>query len=364
MTILAMTATATPQTPPPRDEFLRQYAESRRFQNGRPVGLKFTPDGKTLLFLRSPPTSTVQALFAFDVATGTTRELLSADAILRGASQELTVEERARLERMRNTARGIIGYALSEDGGQLLIALSGRLYRIDRASGRATELKTGEGAPIDPRFSPDGRFVSYVRGGDLYVLELEGHRERQLTHGGGADVTNGLAEFVAQEEMQRFTGYWWSPDSKAIAFERSDTSKVEKLAIVDPTHPERGANLFPYPRPGRANAEVRLGIAALGGGRTAWVQWDAERYPYLATVTWPKKGPLTALVQNRTQTDQLLLAVDPRTGRTRTLLREEDEAWINLEQPFPHWLEDGSGFLWYTERNGAPEVELRTPDGA
>jgi dipeptidyl-peptidase-4 len=362
-TTLAMTATASPHTPP-HDEFLRQYAETRRFQSGRPVGLKFTPDGKTLLFLRSPPTSTVQALHAFDVATGTTRELLTADAILRGASQELTVEEKARLERMRSTARGIIGYTLSEDGRHLLVALSGRLYRVERESGKVMELRTGEGAPIDPKFSPDGRFVAYVRGGDVYALEVEGGRERRLTRGGGGEVTNGLAEFVAQEEMQRFTGYWWSPDSKAIAFERSDTSKVEKLAIVDPTHPERGAHLFPYPRPGRANAAVRLGIVAVGGGRTTWVRWDAASYPYLATVTWPKKGPLTILVQNRLQTEELLLAVDARTGQTRPLLKEQDEAWLNLQQSFPHWLEDGSGFLWFTERNGAPEVELRGPDGA
>ncbi|HZA52095.1 MAG TPA: alpha/beta fold hydrolase, partial [Myxococcaceae bacterium] len=346
-----------------RDEFLRRYAQTRRFQSGRPVGLKFTPDGKVLLFLRSPPISTVQSLYAFDVATGATRELLTADSILRGAAQELTAEEKARLERMRSTARGIIGYALSEDGKQLIIALSGRLYRIERASGRATELRTGEGAAIDPRFSPDGRLVSYVRGGDLYVLEVKAQRERRLTRGGGGDVSNGLAEFVAQEEMHRFIGYWWSPDSKAIAFERSDTTKVEKLAIVDPTHPERGAHLFPYPRPGKANAEVRLGIVPVGGGRTTWVQWDAARYPYLATVTWPKKGPLTILVQNRHQTEELLLAVDARTGRTRTLLQEEDAAWLNLQQSFPHWLEDGSGFLWFTERNGAPEVELRAPDG-
>jgi dipeptidyl-peptidase 4 len=361
--LLAMTSHAPPQGAPPRDEFLRQYAETRRFSSGRPVGLEFTPDGKTLLFLRSPPTSTVQALYAFDVATGSTRELLTADAILRGAAQALSAEEKARLERMRSTARGIIGYALSEDGRQLVVGLSGRLYRVERETGRVTELKTGAGVPIDPKFSPDGRFIAYVRGGDLHALEVEGRRERKLTLGGGGDVTNGLAEFVAQEEMHRFSGFWWSPDSKAIAFERSDTSKVERLAIADPTHPERGASLVPYPRPGKPNAEVKLGIVRVGGGRTVWVDWDSVKYPYLATVKWPKKGPLTLLVQNRQQTEEVLLAVDARTGRTRTLLTERDEAWLNLNQSFPHWLENGSGFLWLTERNGGPEVELRRPDG-
>src|SRR5687768_9728671 len=159
--LTAMTATAQP-TPPATSpsEFLRQYAQTRRFLNGRPVGLKFTPDGKTLLFLRSPPTSTVQALFAFDVATGQTRELLTAESILRGAAQELSVEEKARLERQRNSARGILGFSLSEDGRHLIVPLSGKLYRVERASGRAEELKTGEGAAIDPKISPDGRHVA------------------------------------------------------------------------------------------------------------------------------------------------------------------------------------------------------------
>ena len=363
--LLAMTATAPPpSSPPPRDDFLRQYAETRRFSSGRPVGLQFTPDGKTLLFLRSPPTSTVQALYAFDVATGSTRELLTATAILHGAEQALSAEERARLERMRSTARGIIGYALSEDGRQLVVALSGRLYRVQLETGKVTELKTGAGAPIDPKFSPDGRSIAYVRGADLYALDLEKGRERRLTADGGGEVTNGLAEFVAQEEMQRFSGFWWSPDSTAIAFERADTSTVEKLAIADPMHPERGASLVPYPRAGKPNAQVKLGIVRLSGGRITWAAWDAEKYPYLATAKWPKKGgPLTILVQNREQTEEVLLAVDARTGRTHPLLVERDEAWLNLDQSFPHWVEDGTGFLWFTERNGGPEIELRRPDG-
>jgi dipeptidyl-peptidase 4 len=164
--------------------------------------------------------------------------------------------------------------------------------------------------------------------------------------------------------MHRFSGYWWSPDSRALAYQQTDTSKVEQFAIVDPTHPERGASVFPYPRPGKQNAQVRLGIVAAEGGATRWLAWDAARYPYLATVRWPKKGPLTLLVQNRPQTEQVLLAVDPATGKTRTLLTETDKAWLNLDQSFPHWLEDGSGFVWFTERNGGPELELRAPGGA
>ncbi|MBZ4421083.1 S9 family peptidase [Myxococcus sp. RHSTA-1-4] len=351
------------QTQRKPDTFLRQYSETRRFMSGRPVGVRITPDEKSVLFLRTTPTSNVQMLYAFDVESGQAKELLTPEAILKGAEETLTPEEKARRERMRVSARGFTGFQISEDGTRLLVPLSGRLYVVERASGKVTELKTGPGT-LDPKFSPDGKQVGYVREHDVYRIDVAANQEQRVTRGGTATKTHGLAEFVAQEEMSRFSGYWWSPDAKSFAYTESDTSEVEKLTIVDVMHPERGGEEFPYPRPGKANAKVRLGVIPAAGGKTTWVAWDAEKYPYLATVVWPKGGPLTILVQNRTQTEEKLLAVDPRTGKTRELLTEKDDAWLNLEQAFPLWLEDGSGFLWYTERNGGPEVELRKADGS
>ncbi|MCP3102914.1 S9 family peptidase [Myxococcus sp. K15C18031901] len=355
-----------PMSPSERkqDTFLRQLAETRNFSSGRPVGVRITPDEKQVLFLRTQPTSNVQTLYAFDVATGQTQEVLTPEAILKGSEETLTPEEKARRERMRVSARGFTTYQVSEDGSRLLVPLSGRLYVVERASGKVTELKTGAGT-LDPRFSPDGKQVAYVRDNDLYRIDVAANKEQRVTKGGTPTKTHGVAEFVAQEEMGRFTGYWWSPDAKSFAFTESDTSEVEKLTIVDVMHPERGGEEFAYPRPGKNNAKVRLGVTSLAGAKTTWVQWDAAKYPYLATVTWPKGGgPLTILVQNRNQTEQQLLAVDTATGKTRELLAEKDPAWLNLEQDFPLWKEDGSGFLWYTERNGGPEVELRKADGS
>ncbi|WP_223637467.1 S9 family peptidase [Corallococcus sp. EGB] len=342
--------------------FLRQYAETGRFMNGRPVGARITPDEKSVLFLRTSPTSNVRMLYAFDVASGQTRELLTPEALLKGAEETLSPEEKARRERMRVSARGFTSYDLSEDGTRLLVPLAGRLYAVDRATGKSTELKTGPGV-IDPSLSPDGKQVAYVRDHDVYRVDLNANQEKRVTQGGTADKTHGLAEFVAQEEMNRFSGYWWSPDSKFIAYAESDTSGVEKLTVVDVMHPEQPGATFPYPRAGKANAKVRLGITPVTGGKTVWAQWDAAKYPYLATVKWDKGGPLTLLVQNRPQTEEQLLAVDPATGKTRVLLTEKDAAWIDLHQEFPVWLEDGSGFLWYTDRNGASEVELRKANG-
>jgi dipeptidyl-peptidase-4 len=358
----SLTAIAGLPTARPADTFLRQFSETRRFMSGRPVRPLITPDEKTILFLRARPDSATQTLFAFDVATGVTKELLTPEALLKGAEEQLSVEEKARRERMRVSASGFTTYELFEDGERILVSLSGRLYVVERSSGEVTELKTGPGV-IDPQLSPDGKQIAYVRGHDVYRLNLATNQEQPVTRGGTEEKAHGLAEFVAQEEMGRFSGFWWSPDAKFIAYTESDTSGVEKFTIVDVMHPEKGGNTFPYPRPGKANAVVRLGIIPLTGGKTVWVDWDAKAYPYLATVKWPKGGPLTVLVQNRTQTEEQLLAVEPTTGRTRLLLTEKDAAWVELVQTFPLWLADGSGFLWHTERNGGPEVELRNADG-
>ncbi|MBN1204911.1 MAG: DPP IV N-terminal domain-containing protein [Myxococcaceae bacterium] len=363
LTALAKPPPARPLADRKTDTFLRQYSETRRFMSGRPGRPRITPDEKTILFLRAQPHSATQTLFAFDVATGTTKELLTPEALLKGSEEQLSVEEKARRERMRVSARGFTTYDLSEDGERILVSLSGKLYLVERSSGKVTELKTGPGI-IDPHFSPDGRQIAYVRGQDVYRIDLATNQEQPITRGGTEEKTHGLAEFVAQEEMGRFSGHWWSPDAKLIAYTESDTSGVEQFTIVDVMHPERGGNTFPYPRPGKANAVVRLGIIPVTGGKTVWVDWDAKAYPYLATVRWQKGGPLTVLVQNRTQTEEQLLAVEPSTGKTRLLLTEKDAAWVELHQAFPQWLEDGSGFLWHTERNGGPEVELRNADGS
>ncbi|MFL5348877.1 MAG: alpha/beta fold hydrolase [Hyalangium sp.] len=363
LSVLAQTPPAKPMTERKPDTFLRQYSETRRFMSGRPVKPRITPDEKTILFLRAQPTSATQTLFAFDVATGTTKELLTPEAILHGAEETLSVEEKARRERMRVSTRGFTTYDLSEDGERILVSLSGKLYVVERSTGKVTELKTGPGV-IDPHFSLDGKQIAYVREHDVFRIELATNKEQRVTQGGSEQKTHGLAEFVAQEEMGRFSGFWWSPDAKFIAYTESDTTAVEKLTIVDVMHPEHGGNTFPYPRPGKANAVVRLGVIPVTGGKTVWVEWDAKAYPYLATVAWQKGGPLTVLVQNRTQTEEQLLSVDPRTGKTHLLLTEKDPAWVNLEQRFPQWFEDGSAFLWYTERNGGPEVEQRNADGS
>lgn len=346
----------------PIDPFLRQHAETRRFTSGRPVQPTVTPDDKTVLFLRAAPTSNRQTLFAFDVATGATTELLTPETLLHGAEETLSAQEKARRERMRVSSRGFAGFQLSDDGARILLQLSGKAYVFTRATARVQELPQSAGA-LDPQFSPDGKRVAYVRDNDVFQVDLATGREQRVTTGGTAQKAHGVAEFVAQEEMGRMSGYWWSADGQFIAFAEVDNTPVEQLTLGDVLHPERPGEPVAYPRAGKANANVRLGIVAASGGKVTWLKWDAKAFPYVATVTWQRGAPLTLVVQNRLQTEEQVLAVDAKTGATRLLLRESDAAWVDIEQDFPLWLEDGTGFLWRTEQHGGPEIVEHRPDG-
>lgn len=352
------------------DRFIEQYAATNRFRLGQPTRVTPTPDGRHVLFLRSAPRSFTHDLYCVDAATGEERVLLTADALLGGGAEELSPEEKARRERMRLSSRGITSFEVSKDGARLLVPLSGRLFVVGFPGGGVKELKGGEGFPLDARFTPDGRGVACVRGGEVRLIDLESGSERTLTSGAGGSITNGLAEFAAQEEMGRFSGYWFSPDAGMLIYQRTDTAGMPVFHISDPTDPAKEPESWPYPRAGTTNADVRLGIVGTtgGGGQPVWVDWDRDAFPYVASVAWQKGGPPTVLVQNRAQTEQVLYEIDPATGACRELLRERDAAWINLEPGGYRWLEDGSGFLWMTEQayegGDGWRLELRGRDGS
>jgi dipeptidyl-peptidase-4 len=342
--------------------YFRELVETRNYSLGQPVSPKITPDGKAVIFLRGGARDPVLRLYEFTIADAKLREILTPEKLLQGAEEKLTAEERSRRERERQSLRGFTNFQLSKDGTKLLVALSSKLYVITRGDSHVTELPGRSW--IDPHFSPDGRAVAAVNGGELHVIDLETQVDVALTSGATETIQHGVAEFVAQEEMDRHEGFWWSPDSQWIAYQETDNSGVESRFIADPLHPERAPAKNFYPRAGTNNAKIRLGIVARSGGATRWVEWDRENYPYLARVVWKEAdAPLCLLVQNRAQQEELLLAVDPTSGATRELLREKDAAWLNLDpMPMPVWLKDG--FLWTTERNGAWQVELHSADGA
>jgi len=343
------------------ETFLEAAAATLNFRLGRPQPLAITPDG-SVLYRRSGARDRRSDLYVL-TPSGENKRLTGAEELAAGSDEKLSAAERARRERTRTVTAGIVDIDVADDGNRVLIPLGDRVFVFERDTGKSREVSLG-GAAFDLHLSPDGKLISFVREGDVWVADAVGSAApRQLTQH-PESLEYGVAEFVAQEEFDRPRGYWWSPDSQSIAFQRTDARQIATIYVSDPVHPERAPDEFKYPRAGTPNAVVDLGIVSVKGGAPRWVQWDLARYPYLAHVEWPKRGPLTLTVLDRPQTQLALIAVDPATGAVRELLQATDPAWVNVEPGSPTWLEDGSGFLWLAESEPGLALELRDAKGA
>lgn len=340
--------TATSSNSPSGTEslsFPRLQARTQRFTLGAPRTFTVSPDGRRILFLRSPTGQTsAHNLYRLDVETGAETCLVDAAAHTEGA-EALPAEEKARRERSRTQAGGVVAYSCDRQLQLAVVTLSGMLYLVELA---------GEGAPavtrlpvrgpvVDPTLDPTGRHVAYVSDGALRVYRLATGEDRLVVGRGeheGTDVTWGLADFVAAEEMQRFRGYWWSPDGESLLATRVDAAPVTRWHIADPANPGTPPNVVPYPAAGTANAEVGLALFALDGSRVD-VVWEHESYPYLARVHDSAGGSPLLEVQSRDQRTVRVLAVDTSTGATTVLAEDTDPRWVELFAGVPAWTPGG-----------------------
>lgn len=329
------------------------------------AGLKLSPDGGRVTFLRGKEEDfRVQDLWAYDIASGETRLLVDSADLLGGAEEELDEVEKARRERQRISASGIVEYAWSDDGAALLFPLGGDLHHL-QLGGSPRRLTETEAFETDARYSPKGRYVSFIREQNLYIVEVATGIERQVTHEGGGTVSFGMAEFVAQEEMDRDTGYWWAPDESRIAFTRIDESPVKLLDRYE-VGAEGGVTTIPqrYPAAGTANALVSLHVVELASGEVRDIDLGPETDIYLARVDWlPDSRRLAFQRQSRDQKRLDLVRVDVATGEQRVLLTETAQSWINLHRAL-HFLEQSERFVWASERSGFRHLYLYDTDGA
>lgn len=312
-------------------------ARTRRFSLGRPRTLTVSPDGARVVFCRSAAgDDPVNALWVLDVATGTERQVVDPVALLGSSDQDLPYAERRRRERMRESSSGVTGYATDRDARVAVFALSGRLFRVDLADAAATELPTA-GPVVDPRLSPDGATVAYASEDALHVVS-DGTTRPLVAEDG---VTWGLAEFIASEELDRFRGYWWAPESDRLIVARVDESPVDVWWISDPANPGSEPVAVRYPHAGSPNADVQLSVVRLSGDRVA-VDWDRAALPYVVDVRWGADGPPLLTAMSRDQRLLRVLAVDPDDGSTRVVHEETDHAWVDVTTGgVPAWLPDG-----------------------
>ena len=330
-------------------------------------GVAFSPDGKLVTFLRAKPDDqTTLDLWAAPAAGGEPRRLVDARAFEpKGAT--LSEAEKSRRERQRISEQGVVDYRWDEQGRAILVPLNGDLYLADPANGAVKRLTSTPGDETDSRVSPRGGYVSYVRDKTLYVLPLAGGAaagaERAVTPAGKDTLSYGTAEFVAQEELDRYTGYWWAPDEAHVAYTRVDESPVDVVPRVDIG--AEGATVVSqrYPRAGRPNAVVQLFVTPLAAGAApVKVDLGPDADIYLARVNWSADGR-TLYVQrlSRDQQSLDLLSVDPATGASHVIIRERQKPWIDLNDNFTA-LKDGT-FLWGSERTGFNHLYLYGRDG-
>ena len=332
------------------DTFPRQYARTQRLTLGEPRTITVSPDGRRVVFCRAASgTNPLTSLWVFDVESS--RECCVADArqlVDRTAGLDSDFE-RARRERAREGAAGIVTYSCNDDVTKATFSMAGRLFVVDLADSTVVDVTPDdvESALYDPRLSPCGRRIAYVVGNDVHV-RLEDGSTCVVARGGG-DVSWGRAEFVAAEEMGRHRGHWWSPDGDRLVVARVDESPVETSWIADPSSPQRPPRAVRYPRAGTNNATVSASIVDLQGHHTPIVM-EEDGYEYLTSVVWSHAGLLVGM-QTRDQRVLTWLDVDPSTGRATVRSCERDERWVELVAGTP--VVTASGVLVTCgERNG------------
>src|ERR1700682_6140463 len=325
-----------------------------------PGRLRYSPDAKFVSYLFSEGGDLVRDLWRLDLSTGRKAHWLSApgEAV---TEENISREEILRRERLRLRETGITKYFWAEKANVMLLPLRGELYRW--ADGAVTLLAGG--GVIDPKITDDGRSVFFVRDGDVWTIGDAG--ERQLTsHPPGA--TNGLAEFVAQEELDRLSGYWPSPKGDMVAFEQVDETNIPIYPIVHQGKEPLQIEEHRYPFAGAENARVKLGVVSVGSGQTTFIDLGSEE-GYLARVDWHPDGRILVqwLSRDQTRLELLAFSLPPHSGEGRvvgaTPIRVERAApWINLHDDL-RTIEATGEFTWSSERSGFRHLYLYGPDG-
>ncbi len=326
--------------------------------NGQtPKSLTFSPDGSRVTYLQGKVDDLNRYdLWEYNLTSKENKLLVDSQALFSG-DENLSNEEKARRERQRIYGSGIMEYKFSNDGSALLFPINGDVYYYHLATKQAKRLTQTPAFETDIKFSPRGNFVSYIREQNIFILNIATGKERQLTKDGKGVIKNGMAEFVAQEEMKRMTGYWWSPNEKHIAYLRVDESPVqtvirneiyaEKIELIEQRYPATGTN----------NVKIKLAYVDINNSKSRFI--SLEDAPtgnkddiYIPRVKWlPNSKAIAYQWQTRDQQTLKLQLFSLTSKKQRTLLTESSDHWVNLHQDL-RFLSNSESFIWASERDG------------
>ncbi|MCF2949040.1 DPP IV N-terminal domain-containing protein [Paraglaciecola aquimarina] len=342
---------------------IERIFQSPALQGSKKNKLKVSPDGKRVTFLQGKKDDYERLdIWEYDISSGKTQLLFDSNN-LQSAPAELSDEEKARRERMRLSGTGIVSYQWAKDGKSLLFPLDGDVFHYSLGAKKAKQLLDTQAFETDIKLSPQGNFISYVREQNLFIQNMDSGRETQLTFDGKDNIKNAMAEFVAQEEMKRMTGYWWSPDEKRIAFIQVDESPVEQITRSEIYADSIKMITQRYPSAGTNNVTVKLAIIELASNKVAWVDLGKEQDIYLPRVKWMADSQhLTYQLQTRDQQSLSLNSYNVQNQTQTTLLTETSDTWVNLHKDL-RFLKDKKHFIWASERSGYKHLYLYKNNG-
>ncbi len=309
-------------------------------------GIEWSPDGKRISYLEGSGSS--EEMWTMDAATGARKMLVKA-SVLENALQP----EKSRA--IESTGLGRLqaqNYLWSPSGSALLFIGSNSLVLLDLQTMTPSTIVKSDDDIEDPKFSPDGKWVSYVRGFNLWVANAATGAAHAVTTGGSEEILKGKLDWVYPEELDSTTAYWWSPDSSEIAYYEMDERPVSRFPITDMSSPTGATEYTRFPQAGEPNPIVRVGVVSVGGGETKWMDTGVNTDVYLARVVWLHDSKRVALERmNRAQNRLDLLFCDAATGASQIVLTETDKYWINMSDDL-YFFADNKRFLWSSERTG------------
>ena len=326
-----------------------------------PETMEWSPDGTRLTFVQRDEKGEQGELWYVDAATGEKKVLVSA-AKLASLDPDVNKVKNER-EKERLTRYHVAAYLWAPDSKHLIFDSQGQLWLYDLGTETAVQFTSASDPSGDPKFSPDGNRLAYVRKHNLYVHPVSGKDEKQLTKDTGENLFNGDIDWVYAEELAVRSNYFWSPDSKEIVFLHMDESKVPTYPITDwmPTHPT--VDQEKYPKVGDPNPVVKLGVVDADKGKVRWISLTSDPETYVPRFGWVRDGVIWAEVLNRTEDKMDLYFVDAKTGKSRIVLTETTpQAWIEFDHAEVRFLKSSSQFLWPSWRDGNMHLYLYSFD--